>query len=243
MDQLKVARFVDFAIRNNYSYQAWDLRSFTQDEMQEALSMLLLRVEARENELRHLVETLEQRVNERTQELVEKNRRLEELATHDELTRLFNRRYFNEKLAEYSLLSERFGHKLSCIMTDIDHFKIFNDNFGHQAGDYVLVNFARAIRESIRRTDICSRYGGEEFVALLPNTDLGDAQEIAEKMRRKVESNTLVYLGQVLRITASFGAACGSTHDELGDILVKNADDKMYEAKQNGRNRVCCANG
>lgn len=240
MDQLKVARFVDFAIRNNYSYKVWDLNSFTPAEMQEALSMLLLRVEARENELRHLVETLETRVNERTQELVEKNRRLEELATHDELTRLYNRRYFNEKLDEYSLLSERFGHKLSCIMADIDHFKQFNDSYGHQAGDYVLVNFSRAFRDAVRRTDICARYGGEEFVSLLPNTSLEGAVEIADKIRKRVEALTIYYEDQLLQVTASFGVACACSQGDLGAALVKAADDNMYQAKRNGRNRVCC---
>ena len=168
-----------------------------------------------------------------------KNCELERMATHDELTKLNNRRYFNDKLDEYSHLAVRFGHKLSCIMADIDHFKKVNDTYGHQIGDLVLASFADLLKQVVRRTDILARYGGEEFVILLPNTSSKNAADLAERIRMQLESKELRYQGVRLRITASFGVAVGEKSPELGESLVKSSDDKLYEAKESGRNRVC----
>jgi len=239
LKELKVVEFVDEAIRNNYTYDLEIIKKFSVDELKEALSLLLLRVESRERELRQMVGTLENRVAERTRELTAKNIELERLATHDDLTKLNNRRFFKEKLTEYSLLVSRFGHELSCIMADIDHFKNVNDTYGHQTGDFVLSSLAAILRANIRRTDICARYGGEEFVVLLPNTPIQHAVELAEKIRQKIENTQMNYKGTILNITASFGVAAGLDEAELSDELVKRADVKLYEAKATGRNKVC----
>ena len=235
----KVIEFVEQAIKNNYTYDPQLIKGFSDHELKEALSMLLLRVESRERELRQMVGTLENRVTERTKELTVKNLELEKLATHDDLTKLNNRRFFNEKLIEYSLLTSRFGYELSCIMADIDHFKRVNDTYGHQAGDYVLSSLASILRTNVRRTDICARYGGEEFVILLPNTSIENAVDLAEKIRIRIEDTEMNYQGVILKITASFGVAAGLKDEDLNDALVKKADDKLYQAKQTGRNKVC----
>ncbi len=237
-DYDKVSEFVDKSLKNYYILDPEELKTFSTDEIKEALSLLLLKVKSREKELRELVQTLEERVRERTSELREKNRKLQQLAIRDELTKLYNRRFFNDKLNEYSLLAERFKHPLSCIMADIDHFKRFNDAYGHQAGDFVLFKFAENLLKNTRRTDICARYGGEEFVILLPNTTLRSAGKLAEKIRRRIESLKIRYEDQKLKITASFGVASGQRVSELGERLVRNADRNMYRAKQSGRNRV-----
>ena len=239
MDFEKILAFVDSTIKNDYDFDPERLNDFSREEMLELLSLLIIRVESREGNLKELVDTLEQKVQERTLELAEKNRKLEELAIRDELTKLYNRRFFNEKLEEYSHLARRFGQPLCCVMTDIDHFKKFNDNHGHQAGDYVLYSFAQILENNTRSTDISARYGGEEFVIILPNTDLETGVMLAEKLRKMVESEEVSYNGAVLKITSSFGVATKGNESEPSGALVKRADDALYKAKEAGRNRVC----
>ncbi len=171
--------------------------------------------------------------------LRKKNELLRMISIQDKLTRIFNRRFFDQKLEEYSRLSERFGQPLSCIIADLDHFKLVNDTFGHQVGDYVLKNIAKILDRTIRKTDIIARYGGEEFVVLLPNTCLKDALNLAEKLRMSIESARMSYKGINLHIEISLGVSTGQTGDSLGDNLVKKADNALYEAKRLGRNRVC----
>ena len=231
--------FVEEAINHNYKCDRKKVKNFSLEEMQELLSLLFLRVQAREEELKDLVSDLEKKVDIRTKELSIKNLELENLATHDELTKLFNRRYFNVKLREYSLLAKRLFYPLTCIMADIDFFKKCNDTYGHQAGDKVLQDFAGILDSSTRRTDVCSRYGGEEFVLLLPNTPLKNGIKLAEKIRKRIEKQKIKYEDITIKITASFGVASGDLEGELGETLVKMADDSLYQAKQNGRNQVC----
>jgi len=239
MDMTKILDFVDSAIKSHYTYDPKELKRFSHRELEEIMSLLLLRVESKEQELKTMVDSLEQLIYDRTKELMEKNRNLEILATHDALTKVYNRRFFAQKLKEYSALAERFGHTFSCIMADIDHFKNFNDIYGHQAGDYVLYSIAQILDNGTRGTDICARYGGEEFVILLPDTSPRACLKLAEKLRKAIESAELIYEGITLKITTSFGIATGKKHDELGTALVKKADQALYRAKQTGRNRVC----
>ena len=171
--------------------------------------------------------------------LKEKNKLLREVSIHDQLTRIYNRRFFDQKLEEYSRLSERFGQPLSCIMADIDHFKVVNDSYGHQAGDYVLRNIAGILEDGIRRTDIIARYGGEEFVVLLHNTYLKDAVNLAEKLRMAVESAKMSYKGLGLRVTISMGVSDSRSGADLRDNLIRKVDGALYQAKKRGRNRVC----
>ncbi len=241
MDQHKVIEFVEDAIRHNYKCDRKKVKNFSLEDMQELLSILFLRVQAREEELNELVADLERMVEIRTMELSKKNIELENLAIHDELTKLYNRRYFNVKLKENSLLAKRLGYPLTCIMADIDFFKKCNDTYGHQAGDLVLEEFAGVLKYNIRRTDICARYGGEEFVILLPNTPQKNGIKLAEKIRKKVEKLKIDYESVIIKITASFGVASGEDEMNLGENLVRMSDDSLYEAKQSGRNKVCSA--
>jgi diguanylate cyclase (GGDEF)-like protein len=239
MKRTSILEFVDSALKDHHFFNYQKLKEFSRKDLQEALKLLLMRVENRESELNAIVESLKQSLYERTRELTEKNQILEELVIHDQLTQIYNRRFFDQKLEEYSLLTIRINQALSCIMADIDHFKDFNDTYGHQAGDFVLRNFALILKENIRRTDICARYGGEEFVVLLPNTTLKDASRIAEKIRIKIAEKELSYDGKVLRVTVSFGVAMGRKASELEEVLVRKADIALYKAKLSGRNKVC----
>ncbi|HEX9593680.1 MAG TPA: diguanylate cyclase [bacterium] len=166
----------------------------------------------------------------------------EELATTDALTGLLNRRTILERGALAYEQSRRQGYPLSLIMADIDHFKQVNDAYGHQAGDRVLAAVAAALQSGIRRYDQIGRYGGEEFLAILPGCSAADVGPVAERMRRAVEDLEVVEKGARLSLTASFGMA-SSIGDEEGriDLLIDAADRALYEAKAEGRNRTACA--
>jgi diguanylate cyclase (GGDEF)-like protein len=127
-------------------------------------------------------------------------------------------------------------------MIDIDHFKRFNDKFGHDAGDFVLSALARAITNSVRPSDIACRYGGEEFAVVLSEANLECARERAEQLRLAIRDTNLTHLGQMLPApTASFGVAVYPTHGTEPADLLKAADQALYRAKQEGRDRVCAA--
>lgn len=156
------------------------------------------------------------------------------LAVTDTLTNVYNRRYFTQKLEEEIERVRRSGSSFSLIMLDIDHFKNVNDLFGHNAGDLVLKSMAEMILNRIRKIDTIARWGGEEFVLLLPETDGNAAVVLAETLRRQLNQMEIPGVG---KITASFGVASYSSGDTV-DTLVNRADKKMYEAKSAGRNCV-----
>lgn len=179
---------------------------------------------------------LEQIVEERTAELKEANQIISKQAATDELTKLYNRRFFNEQLPTAMSAARRHNLPLSIIMIDLDHFKQVNDSFGHSEGDNVLREFADVLREMIRAEDIVARWGGEEFIMILPHTTLEAAEALAERIRGACKMHTVGMHG----MTASFGVAeltCGESEDSL----IRRADDAMYLAKKEGRNRVICA--
>lgn len=176
-----------------------------------------------------------------TRELEEKNRILDNLANVDGLTGVFNHRYFQYALDQEINRSIRHGTSISLLFIDIDYFKKFNDTFGHQTGDFVLVEFARTIQANIRQYDILARYGGEEFVVILPETNTEEALVVAEKLRNIIETTPFRDNRQEYRVTASFGQACSKpgVEDNFNrDTLVSKADQALYEAKEKGRNRV-----
>ena len=163
-------------------------------------------------------------------------------ATHDPLTTLANRRLFELVCTNEFARSRRFGTKLSLIMFDIDYFKSVNDKFGHQIGDQVLSSVGRALSHTCREVDVVSRYGGEEFVAMLPDTNQDGAFTCAEKMRCEVGS--VIHhdaTGNPFSVTVSAGVAEKRTTDANTEMIVKRADLAMYAAKAAGRNRTCRA--
>lgn len=167
-------------------------------------------------------------------------RRLEESAITDELTGLYNRRFFWETLKDEFSRTKRFHLNLSCLMIDLDFFKKVNDRYGHQAGDQVLKDLARILHKNCRDPDTLARFGGEEFVVILPQTDAKGAVFQAERLRQKVEAHSfMIGAGGMVKMTISVGAA-SYPDDRITEIggLVNIADEAMYTSKQQGRNRV-----
>jgi len=156
----------------------------------------------------------------------------------DGLTGVFNKRYFLEALEKEASRSQRYDRPLSILMFDIDHFKRVNDNYGHLAGDYVLQALARLISTRARREEIFARYGGEEFVILLPETQNEGAMELAEQLRKRVASYTFVFEGEEIPVTVSIGVATVHGEGISETEFIRRADEKLYQAKAEGRNCV-----
>ncbi len=160
---------------------------------------------------------------------------------HDPLTKLPNRRAFEERLAEETHRYTRYGHPVALVMLDIDHFKKINDSYGHDAGDEVLATLGRILQGALRETDLPARLGGEEFVAILPETTLAAAADTAERLRARVEANPVSWHGESITVTASFGVAAAPDCVAEPRALLESADGALYAAKSAGRNRVATA--
>ncbi len=184
---------------------------------------------------------MEAEVKQRTEALASANARLEELATTDELTGVPNRREWQRRCAHAVMLARRHQQPLAVLLLDLDHFKQVNDTYGHLIGDLTLRTVSRACQESLRGSDSFGRWGGEEFVALLPDTPLEDAQQVAEKLRHAV-SAARIKLDNApvasMAVTVSIGVARLHAADADLDTLLTRADHALYFAKQTGRNRV-----
>ena len=185
---------------------------------------------------RHL---LEQRVEERTEELKEAWQAAEKNALTDGLTGLNNRRAFYQYGAKTFEQAKRYERLFTVIMMDIDHFKRINDTYGHAMGDTVLVSVAGSISRVVRSSDICGRLGGEEFAICLPETSLDEGVALAERLRKSIAELPFYTPDEKIVITASFGIAERVETDEAIDNTINRADDALYQAKQKGRNRVC----
>jgi diguanylate cyclase (GGDEF)-like protein len=183
---------------------------------------------------------LDNKVRERTEELEIMNDQLQVASVTDSLTQVKNRHYFDKKLLAEYRRAYREKSWLSLLILDIDHFKNFNDNHGHQAGDKVLQCVASAIQDVVKRpSDAVTRYGGEEFTVLLPNTPKEGAYMVAERIRKKIESMTVDWEDEALSVTMSIGlVSCIPAYYEGETTLLKQADDFLYVAKDNGRNQV-----
>jgi diguanylate cyclase (GGDEF)-like protein len=185
--------------------------------------------------------------NEKIKSLIAQIRNLEELSLTDFLTGLYNARYFQIRLEEEIARAERYHSRFSLIFGDIDLFKLINDRFGHKYGDEVLKQIARILIESVggiriisrlRKSDIVARYGGEEFVIILPETSKKEAVKAAERIRKSLEVYPFKYSNEDIKITMSFGVA-EYLEDAKDDAdLILKADQAMYKAKNNGRNKV-----
>lgn len=168
-------------------------------------------------------------------------RLLEEMATTDGLTGCLNKRAFLEQMEQKLMAAQRFGRKLSLIVTDLDHFKAVNDTYGHAAGDRVLQELGRVLTRVKRETDLVARFGGEEFCVLCEETDAGGARLLAERVREELaHAEVQTDLGP-LKVTASLGVATFPEHAASGEQLFAQGDKALYEAKRSGRNRVCTA--
>lgn len=160
------------------------------------------------------------------------------LATRDGLTGLATQRIFHERLAEELLRAARFRHPVSLIMADIDHFKLVNDRHGHLAGDQVLKDVAQILLGRLRPVDLAARYGGEEFCLVLPGFSAGEARRLADEIRKEIEFHPVKTGGAAISVTASFGVASFPEDAQTESQLVRKADERLYQAKSQGRNKV-----
>ncbi|MFZ3101175.1 MAG: diguanylate cyclase [Desulfitobacteriaceae bacterium] len=171
-------------------------------------------------------------------------RRLEEVAITDELTKLYNRRLLISRAEEefskgLRLLERVLKHNLlSLIMVDIDHFKYFNDTYGHQIGDEILKEFSIRLQNSVRNYDVVGRWGGEEFLILLPSTDLENAQIVAQRVWKQTREKPFEIQGLSYDVKISLGIACATKNDQDFNSVLKRADDGLYLAKNNGRDQI-----
>lgn len=199
-------------------------------EARESLVMLSIQTAQRAQQAERTVDQLQQRTAA-----------LEDKSQRDPMTGLYNRHRMEAALDAEFERSNRTGSPLSCIFCDVDHFKSVNDNYGHQAGDAVLIDVAKIVESEVRKADIVARYGGEEFVVVLPDASKDSVRQVAERIRTRVEAHAFELPdGRVLRCTISLG---GATHQESGtfehqDALLHAADECVYAAKRTGRNKV-----
>jgi diguanylate cyclase (GGDEF)-like protein len=163
----------------------------------------------------------------------------EELSTKDSLTGFYIHRYMKERLREEIRRSQINSQPLSIIMMDIDHFKDYNDRYGHSAGDKVLLGIADIIRNNIKDSYVVARYGGEEFVMIMPSTDINKARLVAEGIRKDISEKQFILRRQQTSVTISAGAVSCSEDIRDEEGLLKKADICLYTAKKEGRNKVC----
>jgi diguanylate cyclase (GGDEF)-like protein len=174
-------------------------------------------------------------------DISEKNQLLKELiisSRKDSLTGLNNRRYFTDKLNAEITRAARFSRSFSLLMLDIDHFKSINDKFGHSCGDAALVNFSNALMNNVREVDTLCRWGGEEFIILLPEISKENSVLVAEKIRANIESLETQYEDNLVKFTVSIGLGYFSGDSIEINSIIKTVDQRLYNAKTSGRNRV-----
>ncbi|MBF0218701.1 MAG: diguanylate cyclase [Gammaproteobacteria bacterium] len=190
---------------------------------------------AHEADLRMLNKSLEEQVINRTNELVEVNQRLQQLVDTDHLTGAANRRHFTKRLQNDFLRAQRKGQPFSLLMFDLDHFKKINDAWGHSYGDEVLCNFTQTTTSLLRASDLFARLGGEEFVALLPETDLQGASETAERILTAIRAQRIDHPEGEIHYTVSIGIALLQQEDGHYETIMARADAALYRAKRAGR--------
>lgn len=165
--------------------------------------------------------------------------RAQELAITDELTKFYTRRHFKECLEEEVKRSKRYGKVFSIVMLDIDDFKMINDKYGHIQGDKVLIDISKSIRNALREVDLICRYGGEEFIIVMPETGRDGAIKAAERIRRIAKNKRFLISGKSARLTLSLGVASYPFDGVSGEDLIRKADQSLYKAKAGGKDRTC----
>jgi len=189
---------------------------------------------------RQELELTTQALQKANKTILEQQEELRRMAIHDYLTGLYQRRWFDEVIQKEFAGTEREGGCLTLALLDIDYFKKINDGFGHAAGDEVLKQLAGTLAENVRLVDTVFRFGGEEFVILMPKADLREGTKICERIRSKVEDMRIEYQQTQHKITISIGLAeTTSTHMISVDKLLHQADEYLYQAKAQGRNCLC----
>ena len=184
-------------------------------------------------------ETLRQKLERTLAELKETNAQLQQLAATDPLTGLYNRRHFSQLLDQLFAETQRYERDLSCVMIDLDGYKLLNDTFGHQIGDELLVMAGKVIQANMRRMDVAARYGGDEFVLLLPHADAAEAAGVAARIREEYMASSGAVLKRQQGVCMSAGVASTQSHRPAhADQLVAMADAALYKAKEAGRNRT-----
>ena len=167
------------------------------------------------------------------------NARLYKMAVYDGLTSIFDKTYFKIWAESEFARVCRYHTDLSLVMFDIDHFKNINDSYGHRAGDYILTELAKTVKEATRRADVFARFGGEEFIMALPETNISQSYMMAEKIRRIVQTHKFEFEGKSIAVTISLGVVSyDKTHEKSFDRLLQDADQALYESKSGGRNRT-----
>ena len=214
-----------------------------EQRLQRTSETLLQALREQQKQLEAVQQDVDARVRERTRALEEANRRLTQLAATDGLTGLHNHRYLQEHLVLEVERSLRTGIPLGMLMVDVDHFRQYNNRFGHQTGDEVLRRVARLIAEHRRVNDVVARYGGEEFALLLINADHRVASNIGERLRARVAAERFPQTHELPggMLTISVGVASCPTDGTSAASLLQAADAALFRAKQGGRNRVCIA--
>jgi diguanylate cyclase (GGDEF)-like protein len=239
-----VAGTVLFATKNGLQPYGELSISETADLAQQfiiVLSVTSLGLAALLTQLRAATRELEDRVRDRTAQLSAANTLLQQLAVTDALTGLPNRRALFDLLQREIIRERRRGHPLAVVMFDIDNFKEVNDRYGHAAGDTVLRHVARVTANEVRGMDTLARYGGDEFVLVLPESDEAQALQLAERILAALRSSEVRIDRHALRITASFGVASLGADDLEPEQLLRRVDAALYAAKANGRNQVAAA--
>ncbi|MBD2296758.1 PleD family two-component system response regulator [Anabaena sphaerica FACHB-251] len=176
---------------------------------------------------------------EEQKELVEQ---LEKLANTDPLTGVWNRRYLLMIAEQEIKRSQRYNFSFAVLLMDIDHFKKINDTYGHNIGDEVIIFMTKTVLNHLRQPDCFGRFGGEEFVVLLPETDIDEGVIVAERIRENINNESIAVEGQQVSITVSIGVASYSLGDKTIDAIIQRADQALYQAKNQGRNRVIANN-
>ena len=196
-------------------------------------------------EFNRMVETIEDHIENLDQKVQEKTQELKHLSDTDPMTGLWNRRYFTATANTIWSLAQRDQTELSVIMLDIDWFKQVNDTYGHHTGDEVIVALAQVLKDSVRQSDLICRFGGEEFILLLPETSLEGAVVIAEKIRKTIEEMRIVTeTGDPVHFTVSVGVSqMDPQHDPDIETTIRRADEALYRAKESGRNRTVSHKG
>lgn len=227
----------DLLITLQQAVERYQLRSANQRLISE-LEAKNRNLMEKEQELLSLNRGLETAVEQRTRELRAANERLSDLADTDPLTKVLNRRSFFLKFNEELERSKRYKHPITLSFIDVDHFKTFNDMEGHVCGDEALRKIAQLFTSSLRKTDVLCRYGGEEFLIMMPETKVEIGTEISERLRAAVEATEFQGQTATAYLTVSIGVAGYPSQGDSTEELLKAADHALYQAKEFGRNRV-----